>query len=1179
MKPDLEDFWNIEAIGIHDSQTTKTDDVVKKHFKETLTFEDNRYQVTWPWREDNPDLPVNRDLALGRLKSVMCRMKDKVEVMETYDSIIKDQLNKGVIEKVDSSVSNNLIHYLPHHAVINPQKPTTKLRIVYDASAKSRKENKSLNECLYRGPVMLNDLCGLLLRFRLRTVAIVADIEKAFLQIGLQPDQRDVTRFLWLKDHQNISVERNNIQEYRFCRVPFGIITSPFLLGATVECHLDSYEGELAEKLKRDIYVDNLISGTNSVNEAVSLYHDAKSIFSEASMNLREWTTNNYTVNQFIAFNDRASCDTVKVLGHTWDVEKDQISIKSPVSWEMPDILTKRTVLKQVASVFDPMGLFAPVLLRGKLFLQSLWNKHLDWDDAIDIDDRSTWTSISSDLTKLPQHQINRCVALKENVENVEYFLLCFCDASARAYAAVVYLFQRSSTQSRSDLLFCKTRLAPLKTMTIPRLELMAVTIGVRCIRFVKQELNIQIQGIHLWTDSQCVLKWIESEKDLSVFVANRVKEIKSDCDVVFGYVASKENPADAASRGTTFETLISEQLWWHGPQWLFDLEKGWPGTVEEYTEEAKNEARSELKKSASGIPTEVLNVSEASGTYLTGNCTPFGIKSENYSSISKLLRVTALVIRFINNLKRSSCNKGPLTSSELNEAEKMWIVYSQRKNFGDTYDSIISEKPNNLQKQLGVYLDDQGILRCKGRIDEARISESARRPVLLPKGERFTHLLIEKFHRENMHSGVSQCLSSVRYKFWIPQGRATVRSVIGKCLVCRRHEGGPYKMPSVAPLPKTRVTEATPFSRTGLDYLGPMFVKTEKVQQKVWICLFTCLVTRAVHLELLRDMSTEEFLLGLRRFISQRGCPIEIISDNAQTFKTASNTLHVIWKSVITCEEVQSYVCNKGVKWTFIVELAPWMGGFYERLVSLVKRALRKTLSRKMLDYVQLQTVLKEVEATINSRPLVYVSDDIASTITLTPRHFLSLNPHTGIPELEYDATDSDYMPYESTVDRLLKTWKKGQKLLNAFWKIWRDEYLLSLRERTKTSLKVGKSQSHYSPSVGDVVLVKEDIPRGCWKLGKITHLVTSHDGNIRSAKLVLSSGRTVGRPLNLLFPIEVSGAISENPENIVKQKLASQNGDVKIRKSKRAAAVNAEKKKQAMFERVKETNYISVL
>lgn len=314
--------------------------------------------------------------------------------------------------------------------------------------------------------------------------------------------------------------------------------------------------------------------------------------------------------------------------------------------------------------------------------------------------------------------------------------------------------------------------------------------------------------------------------------------------------------------------------------------------------------------------------------------------------------------------------------------------------------------------------------------------------------------------------------------------------------------------MPSFAALPKTRVTEATPFSRTGLDYLGPMYVRTGKDQQKVWICLFTCLVTRAVHLELLRDMSAEEFLLGFRRFISERGCPAEIISDNSLTFKAANNALNLIWKNVTTCAEIQSYVSNKGIKWTFIVELAPWMGGFYERLVSLVKRALRKTLNRKLLDYVQLQTVLKEVKATVNSRPLVYVSDDIASTITLTPKHFLSLNPHTGIPELEYDTNDSDYRPYESTTERLLETWKKGQKLLNVFWKLWRDEYLLSLRERTKNALKARHNQSHFSPGVGDVVLVKEDIPRGCWRLGKVIRLVTSHDGCIRSAKLSLSSG-----------------------------------------------------------------------
>ena len=244
----------------------------------------------------------------------------------------------------------------------------------------------------------------------------------------------------------------------------------------------------------------------------------------------------------------------------------------------------------------------------------------------------------------------------------------------------------------------------------------------------------------------------------------------------------------------------------------------------------------------------------------------------------------------------------------ELKEAESMWVTYIQRKYFSDVYEAISFKKANNSQKQLGLYIDDDGILQCKGRIDQASISESARRPVLLPKNERYTKLLIEKIHKESLHSGVSQCLSQVRYRYWILQGRATV-------------------MPDMPPLPKTRVAETVPFSRTGFDYLGPMYIKTCDGQKKVWVCLLTCIVTRAVHLELLMDMSAEEFLLGVRRFISQRGCPSEIISDNALTFKTESKSLDMLWKNVIKCDDVQTYVSNTGVKWTFIIELAPWMG------------------------------------------------------------------------------------------------------------------------------------------------------------------------------------------------------------------------------------------------------------
>ena len=554
-KPDLEDFWRVELIGIIDNSKTLTDEMVNERFKESLKFENGRYQVTWPWKEDIPDLPMNRELALGRTKSSVARMKNKPDLMRAYDTIINYQLEKGIIEKSSETSDDCPKHYLPHHAVVNPLKPTTKLCIVYDASATARTENNSLNECLYRGPVLLNDLCDLLMRFRLNHIAIVADIEKAFLQIGLQPDQRDVTRFFWMKDSSQARLDYGNIQEYRFRRVSFGVISSPFLLGATIEYHLDSYGNDLSKKLKDDIYVDNIITGTNSLDEAILLYRGAKSMFNDASMNLRERISNDRQLNQIIKKEDLAICDSVKVLGHTWNIGTDSISLKRVNIMSESNQVTKRNVLKEISSLFDPLGLFSLILLKGKLLLQTMWSKRLDWDDAISTEDAKQWLFIKSDLTILPNCEIKRCITMKSS--NVRNFLLCFCDASTCAFAAVIYLLQQNSyADTEVNVQFSKTRQSPLKKISVPRLELMAVLIGTRCLNFVKSQLKIPIHGLHLWSDSQCVIKWIASEKDLSVFVRNRVAEIRSQCDIQINYVRSKENPADIASRGSSVEKL-----------------------------------------------------------------------------------------------------------------------------------------------------------------------------------------------------------------------------------------------------------------------------------------------------------------------------------------------------------------------------------------------------------------------------------------------------------------------------------------------------------------------------------------------------------------------------------------------------------------------------------------------
>ncbi|XP_060551271.1 uncharacterized protein LOC132712851 [Ruditapes philippinarum] len=1123
IKPNLEDFWNIESIGILDNPDISNDENAMRHFKDTLSFNDGRYQVAWPWKDEEPILPVNRELAYGRLKSVLSKLQRKPEMMKLYDNVIEDQKQKGIIEKVDNKTrENGLVHYIPHHAVVTPSKSTTKLRIVYDASAKTKQSDKSLNENLYRGPVMLHNLCGMLMRFRLHKIAIVADIEKAFLQIGLQPNDRDVTRFLWVKDFNKPIFEKSNIIEYRFCRVPFGVISSPFLLGATIESHLESNGSETAQKLKNDIYVDNLVTGTNSKSEAMQLYKDAKSLFDEISMNLREWITNDESVNTFIQPKDRAYPGIIKVLGHNWNTETDTLSIKPIIVTENTKRKeTKRNVLKLVASVFDPLGLYSPIVLQGKILIQTLWSKGLRWDDEIDDKESSEWKSIRDDLVEISHCMLQRCVTLDhKNEEHIENTLACFCDASAKAYSCSIYLHQESNSKIKTELIFSKARLAPVKPLTIPKLEIMAVVIGIRSLRFVNDQLRLNINKRFLWTDSQCVLQWINSKKDQPVFIKNRVHEINKYEDVSIGYVPTYENPADIASRGSSTTNLKNNNMWWHGPNWLSLPKSDWP------TYDINKNCSDEL--SVAVVPFKV-NTSEndtITNVCVNSDLAPYGMNIDNYSSMTKLLRVTAYVTRFLINVRKgSNILSGFLTSDELLNSETLWLKHIQKKHFAETLNALKTHKRDNLQHQLGLFIDKIGLIRCKGRIELSDLTFGAKYPVLVPKNEAFTKLLIQKTHAEILHSGVSQTLSKLRCNYWLVRGRATVKSVLKKCYTCRRVEGGPYKMPDMPPLPKLRVSESTPFFRTGLDYLGPLFIKTEKDPKKVWICLFTCLVTRAVHLEMVEDMTTEEFLLAFRRFIAQRGTPEMVISDNALQFKAANKTLENVLKNVLISEDVQNYASNAKIKWKFIVELSPWMGGYYERLVGLVKRTLRKTIGRTLLTSVKLQTLLKETESVINSRPLVYVEEDIDSCITITPGHFLSLKWNISLPELQKnDESDSEYFPFKSSEADILKLWRKGHKLLDSFWKLWRNDYLLSLRERTQSKLKCGRIQSATTPFVGDVVHIKEDLPRNCWKLGKIVELPTSFDGEIRSAKIRLSSGRVIGRPLNLLYPLETS-------------------------------------------------------
>ena len=1130
-EPDLEQFWSIEAIGT--TVNKSTDPSFLKTYQETCIHQSpaGMYVAKFPWKESRPCLPSNYEICLKRTNNTLNKLRRSPEVLKLYHSIIQDQEKRGFIERV-SDYPNSKVHYLPHRHV-KKESATTPIRIVYDCSCRESASSASLNDCLKIGPPFLNNLCAILLRFRDHRYAFSTDIEKAFLHVQLHNDDRNFTRFLWPAQPEKPD---SKLQVYRFAVVPFGSCSSPFMLAAVLNLHLSTTSTPVTDDMKQNIYVDNILSGCDTEAELMQYYTQAREIMGKAKFNLRSWSSNSCNLQTLV--NKEKTGDpstTVGILGIRWNTTTDMLFLAPKQLITNIALLTKRDVLQTSSQIYDPLGWATPVTIKAKILLQHIWQSKLSWDEPLPKDISDTWTSILADLNELPKLAVPR-LYFKQRHDACNMFV--FSDASMKAYGAVVYL----SFQDQVTLVMSKSRVAPTKSITLPKLELMAAVMATRLANFVASSLdNYDLSATtHLWTDSQIVLYWIYKQTSSKPFIHLRVTEIiESFPPTKWSFTPTSENPADLLTRGVSTQQLITSQLWSHGPSWLIS-ESRWP----------------------KWLPTGILHINIAEAEEGIGQTTSPGkdtsyvagisnvVTITRYSTINKLLAVTAYVLRFIHNVSKQNARlTGPLSVSELQSAKKLWISSSQRSCFKDEF-LYLSEKHQNhcptLVKQLRLFLDRNNLIRCGGRIHNAPVTEMAKFPYLLPPRHTLTDMVIQQTHKKLHHAGVSATVTALRQVFWIPTIRQRVKTRLRQCVICNRLMGKPYQAPDPPPLPRMRVEASQPFSTTGVDFTGALYVRDSIGERKVYICLFTCACTRAVHLELVCDLSVDSFLLAFRRFVSRKSLPTLMVSDNASTYLAAAEEIKELLESV----DLREALGRQHVTWSFIPKRAPWYGGFWERLVGLTKQAVKKTLGRTFVTLQTLETVIVEIEGILNDRPLTYVSSDISDPEPLTPAHLIYGRRIVAVPHPVEDHDENADPSYLRDQD-MRKVTSRHSKLIQQFWVRWRKEYLTALREFHKTT---GNNQQVIKK--GDVVVVHDDCPRLQWKLAVIDDLVEGNDGLIRSAHISTANHKT-SRPITRLYPLEVvSSGNTEDTEQ--GQRPTSQDSETNSR-PKRAAAARA--------------------
>ena len=1084
-------FWDLESIGVKDGGVEV--DPIFQDFRDKIKFNEDsgRYQTGLTWKREHPVLLDNKKAAMSSYLRLEKRLQKTPDLRHGYDEALKEmECNKFIVEVPEEDVdgSGNQVFYLPHFPHVRESSVSTRIRPVFNASCKGQ-NGVSLNDCLESGPNLNPGVVDIVTRFRRWKYAVTSDVRKAFLQIELAAEDQDVHRFFWRSEDGRIRI-------MKFVRVTFGIKCSPFLLSGTILHHLllcpPSF---VVNELSENLYVDDFLSGADSEAGVQQLYEEANKVMKSAGMELAKWTSNESSL--LGGGSSSLTSQYVKVLGVSWDPNKDHFSF---VASTLPDQVkcTKRVVLSLIARVFDPLGFVLPFTMTARFIFQDVWRLGIGWDEKLPNCLESSFQNWLKGLSALEKVVIPRRyfdVPWTECMSGIE--LHAFGDASLKGYGAVVYLrFQLSSGEICCTLVRSCARVAPLERKTLPRLELLGSLVTAQLLASVIRSLNLSGDvNYTCWTDSMVALGWIQGlPSKWKPWVANRVSSIQALTNSQrWKHVAGQDNPADLLTRGLSADKLVDSDLWWHGPSFLRK-----PGVVDLPSQEVVMPASDEVEAERKVAAVEAI---------LLSLDVPCMFEMERWSTWNKAIRVVAWTLRFVNRARKlSAVDSVHLEAEELVVAKQYYVKILQLQYFGKEIALLKAGKliPRDSKLlKLAPFLDDKELLRVRGRLQLSDLAYESKHPLILPKSYG-ARLVVRFVHFLQNHAGVDAMIATVRMDYEVFGLRGMAKSIKKGCASCQRCDVRACNEPP-APLPRDRVTMAPAFSVTGIDFAGPVYC-LDFPDKKFYICLMVCGVVRAVHLELTDSLSSEDFVLAFRRFSALHRVPSVVYSDNGTNL--------IGGKKILT-----SYLGPLAPEWKLICPRSPWWGGWWERLVRSVKNAIRKTVGRRCLTRVELETCLYEVASSINSRPLTFVGTDVENKVPLTPNHFLS---GQGNQSLDSRIVED---PENVGVHTLSLRHQELIQRLEDFWRIWSTEYIRSLPPSFQKFKKEGNL------NIGSVVLIKEDgMPRMKWCYGIVEKLHVGRDGIPRAAVIRTAHGRKT-RAIQRLYNLE----IDEKPDDVV--------------------------------------------